>query len=251
MLGEMRQQQLVTLINEQKSLKIRDLTELFHVSEETIRRDLKKLEHDGVLRRTHGGALLNEEVRAVPPIGQRSKENVVSKQAVANAAANLVSDRMTVMLDSGSTTLEIARKILHQGVTILTNDLTIALEVGHSEANLIVLGGVQQKGTFALIGHECEEAIRHYHVDIAFIGTGGIGLKQGLTTASSTEAELKRLMIESAGQVYCVADRSKIGVAALISFARVSDVDAIITDAEPDAGTAELERAGAQFLFAE
>ena len=250
MLGEIRQQEIVNLTTEHKSVNIRELAQIFSVSEETIRRDLKKLEHDGKLRRTHGGALFNENVHFVPPIDQRNRENIEAKQAIANKAAEFVSDRMTVMLDSGSTTLEIARRIANMNITVLTNDLTIAMELGPSQVQLIVLGGIQQKGTYTLTGHECEEAIQRYHVDLVFIGTGGIGLKQGLTTSSSAESELKRLMIQAGSQVYCVADRFKVGNAALISFAGVPEVDAIITDAEEQNPILnQLRHLGANFLL--
>ncbi|GMA51646.1 hypothetical protein GCM10025857_30030 [Alicyclobacillus contaminans] len=141
MLGELRQQKLVDLLMTKKSVRISELREMFDVSEETIRRDLKKLESDGVLKRTHGGAILAEEVHVVPPFSQRSQQQLREKMALADKAAALVGERATVMLDSGSTTLEIARRLAGRHVTVITNDLTIAMELsGSLHVQLIVLG---------------------------------------------------------------------------------------------------------------
>jgi DeoR/GlpR family transcriptional regulator of sugar metabolism len=273
MLGEVRQRQLLDLLMRHKSVRVRDLTAAFGVSEETIRRDLKKLEADGLVRRTHGGAILLEDVHVVPPPQVRARQNLDAKRRIAERAAALVPERATVMLDNGSTTLEIARRLADRPVTVVTNDLAIAMELSGSwQAQLIVLGGVQQKGTLTLVGPECEETIRRYHVDVVFLGAGGISVRQGLTTASSAEGPVKRAMMAAGERVYCVADRSKIGRAALVSYARLDEVDAILTDASPnvpggpggadsapdgegvrDSGDPDVEmlaRNGARFLFA-
>ncbi|MCL6517906.1 DeoR/GlpR family DNA-binding transcription regulator [Alicyclobacillus sp.] len=271
MLGEIRQQEIVRLLTERGSVRIRDLTEQFGVSEETVRRDLKRLEAEGVLRRTHGGAILTEPVHRVPPPQVRAHQNLDAKRRIAQRAVELVPDRATVMLDNGSTTLEIARRLAERPVTVITNDLAIAAELsGAWQVQLIVLGGTQQKGTLTLVGPECEESIRRYHVDVVFLGAGGISARQGLTTASSAEGPVKRAMMASGSRVYCVADRSKLGRAALVSYARLDEVDAILTDGPgpdrmaaraadaedargPDGSADELERLarhGARWIFA-
>lgn len=251
MLEEVRQKKMVDILANRKSVRIRELRDIFDVSEETIRRDLKKLEQDGVLKRTHGGAILVEDIQIVPPFSQRSQQHLQDKMEIAEKAVSLIDDRATIMLDSGSTTLEIARRLADRNVTVLTNDLIIAMEFSQSlQVQLIVLGGNQQKGTCSLVGPECEDTIRSYHVDFVFLGTGGIGVKQGLTTSSSAESRIKRAMIDAGNQVFCVADSSKFGQAALISYAEPKEVSSIITNraANPEVVT-QLEQGGARFIF--
>lgn len=251
MLGEARQQRVVEMLMDHKFVRIGELSDLFNVSEETIRRDLKKLESDGILKRTHGGAMLADEVDIVPSYVQRSQQNVAEKRKIALHAVKCIPDNGTVMLDGGSTAIEIAKLLLQRPLTVITSDLFIALEVSKSiQLQLIVLGGVQQKGTSALIGPECVQRVGYYNVDVAFLGTGGFSAKHGLTTASSAEAEVKQAMIHAAQRVYCVADASKLGKTALISYGNAQDVDAIITNA--DASLLEvraLEAEGATFQF--
>ncbi|MHB1628023.1 MAG: DeoR/GlpR family DNA-binding transcription regulator [Bacilli bacterium] len=251
MLGEVRQHKIVELIMQKRSVQIGELRDLFEVSEETIRRDLKKLESDSILKRTHGGAVVNEEAHVVPSFTLRSQQNLPAKQQIALAAAKLVPENGTVMLDSGSTTLEIARQLVNRHVTVLTNDLNIAVELSQSlHLQLVVLGGVQQKGGYSLNGPECVERIRRYTVDLVFLGTGGIGFRQGLTTATSAEAEVKRAMMEAAEDIYCVADASKLGKAALVSYAQPDEVKAILTDASPEYPyVQDWRNRGVEFVF--
>jgi DeoR/GlpR family transcriptional regulator of sugar metabolism len=252
LLGEMRQQKLMELLVRERSVRIADLKDMFNVSEETIRRDLRKLEADGLVKRTHGGAILTDSVHVVPPIQQRKQQHLSEKAAIAEKAVELIRDSSAVMLDSGSTTMEIARRLANRPVTVLTNDLAIAAELMSSlQVQLIVLGGSHQRGTTSLAGPECEEMIRRYHVDMVFLGTGGIGARQGLTTSSSTERLIKRAMMESGDTVYCVADSSKFGRAALVSYARPDEIDGIITNSEVEhRWVDELRRQGAEVIFA-
>lgn len=251
MLGEARQQRVLQMLYDQKFVRIGELSDLFDVSEETIRRDLKKLESEGVVRRTHGGAMWADEVDVVPSYIHRSQQNVLEKGKIANRALEYIPQSGTVMLDGGSTTIEIAKLLLQRSLTVVTSDLYVALEVSKSlQLQLIVLGGVQQKGTSALVGPECVSRVEDYNVDVAFIGTGGFSGRHGLTTASSAEAEVKKAMIRVAAKVYCVADATKLGRAALISYAKVSDVDAIITNADPvSSDIDELKQLGAVLNF--
>ncbi len=252
-LGEMRQQKLKEILLREGSVRIADLKERFGVSEETVRRDLKKLESEGLARRTHGGALLAEPVHVVPPAVQRMRQNVEEKAVLADFAATLVTDGSTVMLDSGTTTLEIARRLALRSVTVVTNDVVIAAELANSaHVQLVVLGGAHQRGTSCVAGPECVEMIGRYHVDVVFLGAGGISTRQGLTTASSAEREVKRAMMQAGERVYCVADASKFGRAALVSYARVDEIDAIVTHRAISAEVvAALQEQGAELIFAE
>lgn len=252
MLGEVRQQKIVELLEQQRSVRISSLRELFDVSEETLRRDLKKLELDGVLKRTHGGAVASGQVYEVPSMAQRSQQFLRQKQQVALAASALIPDNATVLLDSGSTTIEIARLLIPRQVTILTNDLNIATELSQSlSVQLVVLGGMQQKGGYSLTGPDCVEKLHNYHVDLAFLGAGGVDANVGLTTASTAEAEVKRAMMAAAERAYCVADASKFGVMALVSYARLNEVQGIVTDAEIDEPVVQtLLGQGVEVIFA-
>ncbi|WP_067934063.1 DeoR/GlpR family DNA-binding transcription regulator [Alicyclobacillus kakegawensis] len=253
MLGEMRQRKLKEILLREGSVRIADLKSRFGVSEETVRRDLRKLESEGLARRTHGGAMLAEPVHVVPPAQQRMHQNVAEKAAVAERAVDFIRDGNTVMLDSGTTTLEIARRLAARPVTVVTNDLVIAAELATSvHVQLVVLGGTHQRGTPCVVGPECVEMIGRYHVDVVFLGAGGVSVNQGLTTASSAERQVKRAMMLAGDAVYCVVDGSKLGRAALVSYARVDEVDGIVLNASvPNEAVEPLRRQGAQVILAE
>ncbi|QQE77930.1 DeoR/GlpR family DNA-binding transcription regulator [Alicyclobacillus sp. SO9] len=251
MLGEVRQQKIIELLERRKSVRISDLRDMFDVSEETLRRDLKKLDADGVLKRTHGGAVVSGEVHMVPSIAFRSRLLLLQKQQIAARASLFIKENGTVLLDSGSTTLELARQLSVRQVTVLTNDLNIALELTQSlSVQLIVLGGMQQKGGYSLTGPDCIEKISNYHVDVAFLGAGGVCVNAGLTTASSAEAEVKKAMIKAAEKTYCVVDASKFGKTALVSYAMPGEIDGIITDADSTHAIVEgFKKQGTEFAF--
>lgn len=234
MLSATRRQKIKEILMEKKSVTVTELCNIFNVSDETIRRDLKKLEQEGLIEKNYGGAILKEGVSLVPPISQRSKEFIQEKERIAIEAINRIKEGMVVILDTGTTTQQIARKLKSfQHITVITNGINIINElITNNSINLFLVGGKVKNSNFSTVGPEAQKAFLQFSADIAFIGTSGISLEKGLTTSDVFEAEVKRAMIDSSKEVIVVADSSKFKKNAMVSFATLSKVSEIITAGE-------------------
>jgi len=220
-----------------------ELCELLGVSEATIRRDLEWLEEQGVLERTHGGAILNQRLKLEPEYAARALAHPEEKSLIGAAATALIEEGDTIFVNSGTTTTEMIRHIPSGAkVTVVTNNLTAALEVHEVGFELILLGGIYYPRSNAVIGHFAAENLRQMNANKTFIGADGISLKYGYTVPSNPEAELVRLMIErTRGQVIVVADHSKWGVVSNFEVARIDEVHTLVTDVQFSPGArAEL-----------
>ncbi len=212
-------------------VEILDLVRLLDVSAMTIRRDLDELEKQKKLIRTHGGAALPQAI-----IGEQTYEEKLSaahaqKQEIARIAATLVNDGMRVLLDSGTTTLEIAKLLkTKNNLTIVTNDIKIAAELVDSRAEVILLGGKLQNGVGAVLGSYAEEMLQHIHVDILFLGAHAVHDKLGITSATLEKAIVKRKMIDASEIVYLTADSQKFDKKAFAKIADIDSITGIITD---------------------
>lgn len=234
MLAQQRRQKIFELIREDGQAKVFELGRIFKVSEVTIRQDLEKLEEEGLVVREHGGAHLKNIGLSVRNIELLSKENMAEKEAIAKKAAELVRDGDTIILDSGSTTTEIAKQLNgYTNLTVITNALNIALILGVDPGiNLVLTGGEFKAPTLSLTGQKAADSLEGLHVDKLFLATAGITLKSGLTYPSISDLVVKKAMIESADQVYLVADSGKIGKSAFASLGALSLIDYLITDSK-------------------
>jgi DeoR/GlpR family transcriptional regulator of sugar metabolism len=234
MLAQQRRQKIFELIREDGQAKVFELSRIFKVSEVTIRQDLEKLEEEGLIVREHGGAYLKNIGLSVQNIELLSKENMAEKGAIARKAAELIRDGDTIILDSGSTTTEIAKKLTgFKNLTVITNALNIALILGvDPEISLILTGGEFKAPTLSLTGQKAADSLEGLHVDKLFLATAGITLKSGLTYPSISDLVVKRAMIESADEVYLVADSGKIGKSSFASLGALSLIDTLITDSK-------------------
>lgn len=233
MLAANRHEEIMKLLNKDRFVKVSQLSRMFNVSEETIRRDLDKLEKEGLLKKLHGGAVPIDinNVENIKPISERITENINEKLVIARLALELIDDGDTLILDSGSTTLQLAKLLSSRKVTVITNDISIAYELSQGdEVNLIIVGGNVRPKSFSIIGSECEKSISSFNVKKAFISAGGINLKTGLTASNTGDAYVKRAIINAGDTVICLADHSKFEKTALFSFASFKDVDIMITD---------------------
>lgn len=233
MLAANRHVEIMKIINRDRFVKVSQLSALFDVSEETIRRDLDKLEKEGLLRKLHGGAVPVDvtNVDNIKPIVERIQENIDAKKVIARLAYELIEDGDSLILDSGSTTLQLAKILDDKKVTVITNDISIAYELSLKDnVNLIVTGGNRSQKSFSITGPECERYLKSFNVNKLFLSTSGIKLKHGLTASNQMDAFLKRMMIDAADRVICLADNSKFGKVALITFASFSDIDLLVTD---------------------
>lgn len=233
MIPNQRREKILELIKEDGSAKVVDLARIFKVTEVTIRQDLDKLEKDGLVVKEHGGAFLKNIKDQVQTFSlSNSSENSGRKEQIAAKCLELIERGDTIILDSGSTTTEIAKKLKgFKDLTVITNALNIALMLGAEPGiEVIVTGGEFKPPTLSLTGQKAADFFKGLNVQKLFLATAGISLKSGLTYPSISDLVVKKAMIEAADITYLVADSSKVGRSAFASLGALSLIDYIITD---------------------
>lgn len=233
MLPNLRRDKILELLREDGSAKVLDLARIFKVTEVTIRQDLEKLEKDELITREHGGAYLKNIQKQVQNVSLVHQENLDKKELIARKCLEFIESGDTIILDSGSTTTEVAKMLKGmKGLTVITNALNIALLLGGEPGiEIIVTGGEFKPPTLSLTGQKAADFFKGLHVQKLFLATAGISLKAGLTYPSISDLVVKKAMIDAAETTYLVADSSKIGKAAFASLGALSLIDYIITDA--------------------
>ncbi|MEN8254487.1 MAG: DeoR/GlpR family DNA-binding transcription regulator [Verrucomicrobiota bacterium] len=248
-----RQEKIVDLISETGEGSIQDFARQFKVSEMTIRRDLDQLALQGRVIRTHGGATLAGQVSFEFGFLKRKKQNQTEKEAIARRVAELVRDGQSVMLDSGTTTLAIARALRSKkGLTIITSSLPIASELQyHQDTRVLLLGGYLRSGAPDLEGALTESNLEQLRADIAFLGADGIDRKGHAYNASLSVGRMLTKMTASANEVYVVADQDKLGRTALSRYGNIAKWSGLITSRSADKPLlAALRRNGVRILTA-
>lgn len=232
MLAAERRRRIIQILEKDHSVRVAELCDRFDVADETIRRDLKQLEAEGLVERKHGGAVLSDRVRVAHPFHMRKVQAPIEKQRVGRAAAQLVSDGSTVILDNGTTTLEVARCLRGtRRLTVVTTSPLIALEMsGCPDITVIVTGGILDPDSQSLIGPDAEESLRKLRVDVAFVGASGVSVERGFTASNVYDAQIKSVMVSAASRPYVVADGSKIGQSSLVRFSSLREVCGLVTD---------------------
>jgi DeoR family fructose operon transcriptional repressor len=231
MLAVQRHERILQQLARDRTVKVSELSASFGVTEKTVREDLERLEEKGLLRRIHGGAvLLSDSEEPMLPIQVPNTKYPLEKQSIAARAIAAIERDDIIALDGGSTTLEIARLLPNAPLTVVTNDLYIIAELARKDQiRLVVPGGYRELNL--LVGAEAVEFIRGCNIHKAFMSATGIHPTFGLTVFTGAQLPMKRAFVETAAQTYCVADRSKFGRSALVTFAALSEIDAIFTDA--------------------
>ncbi len=234
MLAAQRREKILQLIQEDGHAKVLELSKLFKVTEVTIRQDLERMERQGLIVREHGGAYLSDAGLNVKDLTLMNQNHLEEKKAIAHKALGFIHDGETIILDSGSTTTEIAKLMGgFTNLTVITNAINIALILGSmSGINLNVTGGEFKSPTLSLTGMKAANYLENIHADKVFLATAGINLKTGLTYPSISDLVVKKTMIEVSDEVYLVADSSKIGTSSFASLGALSLVDHIITDSK-------------------
>lgn len=224
-----------------KIVRMDDLNKMLNTSEATIRRDLEWLEREGVLERTHGGAILSQRITLEPEYMQRAKINPVEKSAIGLYTASLIKDNDVVFINSGTTTAQVIHHIRNAaGITVFSNNINAAIEVGAAGFTHYLIGGEFQAHSNSVAGRFATDILRQVYADKAIIGVDGISLIHGCTVPSNVEAEVVRQMIDrTKGEVIIVADHSKIGVVSNYQICTIEDVDILITDGAVDTSTLE------------
>ena len=232
---------------------VSDLSQKFAVSEVTIRNDLAQLEKKNILIRARGGALKIDFAGIDYQISEKYKINRKSKQIIGQKGASFVHEGDTVMIDSGTTTMELVRNLdKKMSLTVITNGLNIANQLSkNNNVNVIMPGGVLRNKSFSLIGAPAEKSLRNYFCDKLFLGVEGMDVDFGLSTANIEEAHFKRTMIEMSDQIIVLADSSKIRKRNLAFICPVSRIDILITDSgiSNEQKTA-FENAGVEVMIA-
>jgi DeoR family transcriptional regulator of aga operon len=233
-------------LSENGTISVAGLAEAFRVSSATIRRDLRLLESQRLLGRTHGGAVAQGVLYELP-LRYKSARQHEQKLRIAREAGSRVLDGSAVGFTGGTTTTEVARVLVdRQRLTVVTNALNIASElVIRPNLKLVITGGVARSESYELVGPIAEASLEGLNLDIVFLAVDGISAAAGLTTHHEVEAGTNRALLGRASQVIVVADSSKIGQVAFARICELSDVDELITDDGADpAAVAELEESG-------
>ena len=226
---------IVNLIQQKNEISVKEISDMMHVSEMTVRRDLDILEQQGTINRTHGGAVLldpNSSGKYPYILGEQITRNTREKNLIGIKAASMVHPNETIFLDSGTTTPFIAKNLPSElPITVLCYTFTNALEFyPRNNANLILLGGLFHRDLNIFHSYDNYGLIRNTRADKAFISTGGFDPEMGLTTFFDYEAAIKREMIRSARHIILVTDSTKFGKISVAHFAELDVVDTIITD---------------------
>lgn len=247
LLVEERRRRVVELVEAHERVTVDDLVSRFGVSAVTIRADLEALARSGLLIRSHGGALRRTESQDDIPIPVKETLHHAEKVQIAQAAIRMVKDGDTIMLDSGTTTAEIARQLRFQrfsALNVITNALNIAMELAAvPSVRLIMVGGILRHMSYSLAGPHAEHTLRALHADRLFLGVDGLDPEIGLMTPDVLEAQLNAAMIHVSREVVVVADSSKFQKRSLSVIAPLSSVHRVITDHGVSAETLAALRA--------
>lgn len=228
-----RKQQIVKLVETQGEMSVADLATQTGSSAPTIRRDLWALAQEGLLYRTHGGAMKLSLVQRPVGFMQKIGQNLDKKDYICQLAAREISEGDTIFMDCGSTVFRLCHYLKNKRIKVITNSLPVVAELLQSEVSVNLIGGEIDRDRQAVHGLVAGEHIRRYRADKAFLGVDGISLVNGLSAHSEKEAEISLQMMQQARQNYLLCDATKIEKDAQLSFADLSRIHVLITDA-PD-----------------
>jgi len=235
MLAIERRNEILALLEQDRSVLVAELAVRYSVADETIRRDLEKLENEGLVKRTYGGAVLINNTSTDASYIIRAKTNVKQKSIIAGKVFDLVDNGENIIMDASSTSVLIAKQLKRKKkLTILTNSVEILLNFADSKnISVISTGGVLRESSLSLVGRDAERIIENCTADKAIISCKGIDFKKGVTESNIAEAEIKRAMVTNAKQVVLALDSSKFDK---LSFSRIMDlhsISALVTDRPP------------------
>lgn len=236
LIAQERRLRILEFLKEEGYARVTKLSRMFEVTEPTIRQDLDKLEQDGFILREHGGAVLRSVSQQVRSLSLQHTENMDKKIIIAKKAAEFVENGNSIILDSGSTTTELAKQ-LHgkRDIKVITNALNIALIIGAEQAqDILVTGGEFKPPTLSLTGEKAATFFKGVFVDKLFLATGGISPSYELTYPGFADIPVKESMINAAAEVFLLADSSKMAKQAFASLNALDKVHYLITDSRAD-----------------
>ena len=237
MLAIERKNEILSTLQKEQRVLVAELSQKYKVTEETIRRDLEKLEREGFVKKTYGGAVLNKNIAMDMPLKIRERTNRKEKQIIAIKVAELIDEGDCIMLDSSSTSLMIARELKKLSkLTVITNSVEVLIELSGNEGiKVISTGGTLRDSSLSLVGKAAQEVLNHYNVDKAIISCKGVDLEKGVTDSHEMEADVKISMCNCAKTVILAVDNSKLGEVYFVKVCELNEGDYLVTDKLPDA----------------
>lgn len=235
MLALERRNLILEKLQEEKRVVVSELSQLYNVSEETIRRDLDKLEKEGLAKKSYGGAVINEDVSIDLPFNIRKNQNVGGKQKMAELVAGMIDDGEHIFLDASSTAVFVAKALkTKERLTVITNSMEILLELSDvSGWNIISTGGRMKEGYLAFLGSRTEEAIRSYYADKVIISCKALDHEWGIMESQEAFGSTKRCMMASGRKKILVIDSRKFDRTAFSVAGNLRDVNVVVTDTKP------------------
>ncbi|MDQ0717576.1 DeoR/GlpR family transcriptional regulator of sugar metabolism [Streptomyces luteogriseus] len=246
-LAERRHQLILRALRAGGPAAVTDLSEQLGVSPATIRRDLVKLEEDGLLTRVHGGAVVEEGDQ---PFAEVAEVRVNEKDAIAERAAAMIKDGQSVLLDIGTTAYRLARQLHGRRLTVITSNLVVYEELSDDEGiELVLLGGMVRREYRSLVGFLTEDNLRQLHADWLFLGTSGVRPGGQVMDTTVVEVPVKRAMIKAGEKVVLLADAAKFPGHGMAKVCGPEDLDAVVTNEPVDAATrASFQEAGVEVV---
>lgn len=224
---------IMNLLNQRESIEVKELSKILKVTGETIRRDLDKLEKEGKLYRTHGGAIKSSESQPEIPYFEREITNVTEKMDIAREALNYINQNDQIILDSSTTAWFVAKALPNISLTVLTNSIQLSTELAKkNKIEVICTGGILLQSSMCFVGRLTQSALSSYRVNKAFISSKGLHHHWGISEPNELAVMVKRKMVEISNEVYLLMDHSKFGVQDLIQIVQLDKIDWIITDSK-------------------
>ncbi|MBQ3490515.1 MAG: DeoR/GlpR transcriptional regulator [Clostridia bacterium] len=214
---------------------VSDLSAQFNVTEETIRRDLEKLDKEGLAKKTYGGAIVLDSHGADLPFNVRKRVNANLKETIAQKIADLICDGDSIILDASTTAIGVTKYIKNrENLTLITNSVEILLELSDKSGwNILSTGGTLKNGSLALVGASAEQMIRDYHVHIAVCSSKGIDMNMGISDSNEEDVCMKKAIFSAADRKILAIDSTKFNRRSFVKVFSVSDVDTVVTDEKP------------------
>lgn len=232
MFGIQRRTKILSILKENKSIMVNELAVNFKVTEETIRRDLNLLEKQGSLVRTHGGAVLPDNIKEEISINIREGINSKGKDLIAKKAAELINDGDIIILDASTSALYMTKYLKDKiGLTVITNAVRVGIELADCKnIKIISTGGILRSKSMSFVGRVAESALNRYYSNILFFSSKGFSPKKGLTDSNEEEAAIRKVMIERSEKVVFLCDHTKFDKMGYVNTTDVSQIDMIISD---------------------
>jgi DeoR/GlpR family transcriptional regulator of sugar metabolism len=235
MLAIERRNAILAKLSVEGKVIVADLSNEFDVTEETIRRDLEKLDNEGLAKKTYGGAVSNQAFNVDLPYSVRKRANVERKQRIAEKIGEMIHDGDYIMLDASSTAIFVIKYIKSlKNITIITNSVEILFELADKEGwNVLSTGGSLKEGALSLVGASAEKMIRSFHVNLAVCSSKGIDMSMGITDSNEKDSQIKQAIFAAADRRVLAIDGTKFDKISFVKVCDVKDIDTVVTDEAP------------------